>query len=418
MNWISEAPVTVDLTHTRFAVDASDSSRLAGLNLSGINLNGMAFVGWPLNLSGTTLDGASMQQTTLALADLSGASLKNVNAPGASFRGATLAANGNLAPATFAGSSTNLQGADFVDADVSGASFASADLSNAVFSGVLAYSTDFTGVKAPRASFTGAHIYGNGEAFNNASDLTGVDFSGAILAGDVNQGGGFNLTNTNLTGAHFDNAQCIGCNFTGSSLATGHLLRSVRAGGSPLERPPAGRQPGERLVVLRRHQRQRVHERAAVVAAAVELAPCSWLRRGVRARPLCHHEPHGYPGRAAEHLPGRHGRDERGGRVCRPPAAQFSHHHTGGLLGISLRRLPDCDDHDLRCQPARAFRSARAGPERGANGSADLVDDVGRQPRLRHRAERWDGAARVRRRRPDPGRQHGQVVPQSHPGLW
>ena len=183
---------------------------------------GWRFVGWPLNLSGTTLDGASMQQTTLALANLSGASLKNVNAPGASFRGATLAASGNLPAATFAGSSTNLQGADFVDADVSGASFASADLTNAVFSGVLAYGTDFTGVKAPGASFTGAHIYGNGEAFNNASDLTGVDFSGAILAGDATQSGGFNLTSTNLTGAHFDNAQCIGCNFTGSSLATGH----------------------------------------------------------------------------------------------------------------------------------------------------------------------------------------------------
>jgi uncharacterized protein YjbI with pentapeptide repeats len=209
---------SVDLSNAHFAVDGTDSSRLAGLNLSGINLNGMAFVGSPLNLSGTTLDGASMQQTRLALANLSGASLKNVNAPGASFRGAALAASGTQAAATFAGSSTNLQGADFVDADVSGASFASADLTGSSFSGALAYGTDFTGVKAPGASFTGAHIYGNGEAFNNATDLTGVDFSGAVLAGDANQGGGFNLTSTNLTGAHFDNAQCIGCNFTGSSL--------------------------------------------------------------------------------------------------------------------------------------------------------------------------------------------------------
>jgi uncharacterized protein YjbI with pentapeptide repeats len=209
---------SVDLSNANFAVDDTDSSRLAGLNLTGINLNGMAFVGWPLNLSGTTLDGASMQNTTLALANLSGASLKNVNAPGASFRGARLAASGSLPAATFAGSSTNLQGADFVDADVSGASFASADLTDAVFSGVLAVGTDFTGVKAPGAWFTGAHIYGNGEAFNNATDLTGVDFSGAVLAGDATQSGGFNLTSTNLTGAHFDNAQCIGCNFTGSSL--------------------------------------------------------------------------------------------------------------------------------------------------------------------------------------------------------
>jgi uncharacterized protein YjbI with pentapeptide repeats len=209
---------SVDLSNAQFAVDNTSSSRLAGLDLSGINLNGMAFVGVPLDLSGTTLDGASMQGTTLALANLSGASLQNVNAPGASFRGAMLAASGNGKAATFAGSSTNLEGADFVQADISGASFSSADLTNAVFSYVLANGTDFTGVKAPGASFTGAHIYGNGEAFNNASDLTNVDFSGAVLAGDTTQSGGFNLTSTNLTNAHFDNAQCIGCNFTGSSL--------------------------------------------------------------------------------------------------------------------------------------------------------------------------------------------------------
>ena len=383
------------------------------MNLSGINLNGMAFVGWPLNLSGTTLDGASMQQTKLALANLSGASLKNVIAPGASFRGATMAANGNLQAATFAGSSTNLQGADFVDADISGASFSSADLSNAVFSGVLAYNTDFTGVKAPGASFTGAHIYGNGEAFNNASDLTGVDFSGAVLAGDVNQSGGFNLTNTNLTGAHFDNAQCIGCNFTGSSLqhatspgayVLGAVLSNAHLQGANLVN--AWFYCGD------------TNDSACPVSGSSKVWPLALGFGEVYGPvPFVTTNLTGIPAEQPQHLPGRHGGDERSGRVCWPHAAQFSHHHTGGLLGISLRRLPDCDDDDLRCQPARAFEPARAGAERGANGSADLVDDAGGQPRLRHRAERWDGAARVRRRRPDPGRQRGQVVPQPHPGL-
>jgi uncharacterized protein YjbI with pentapeptide repeats len=209
----------VDLGNAIFVVDASNRSRLAGYDLSGVNLSSSAFVGWPVDLSGTNLNGANLENARLPGAVLSGASLQNVKAAGASFRGASLASNGTAQAATFAGSSTDLSNADFVDADLSGASFVAANISGASFENALAMAPDFNSVVAMNVKFIGAHIHDNsGKAFDNANDLSGADFSGAVLVGDRSLGGGFNLTSTNLQGAHFDYAQCIGCNFTSSNL--------------------------------------------------------------------------------------------------------------------------------------------------------------------------------------------------------
>jgi uncharacterized protein YjbI with pentapeptide repeats len=208
----------IDFTGARFAADAAGRGALAGADLSGINLAGASFVGFPADFSGTHFDGASLQGTHFELAELAGATFTNVNAAGASFRGARLAAHGQVSGANFAGAQTDLEGADFIDADVSGASFSGADLSGAAFNGALAVETNFNGVRAVKAGFKGAHIYGNGEAFNQARDLNEIDFTDALLAGDATVGGGFNLTHADLTGAQFDDAQCIGCNFTGSVL--------------------------------------------------------------------------------------------------------------------------------------------------------------------------------------------------------
>ena len=234
VGWLEHDPNSgpgVNLTGARFLVDAGDRSRLSGAHLQNIDLTGTAFVGWPLDLSGAVLDGANLSKATIDGAELSGATFHNVRAPGASFRGARLAGQNGQSGADFSGSQTNLEGADFVAADLSGAHFASADISGAVFSNALAVSTDFNGVRAENASFTAAHIYGDSEAFDNATDLQGVDFSGAVLAGDVTESGGFNLTSTNLTSAKFDNAQCIGCNFTGSTLNQASFSGAYLVGG-------------------------------------------------------------------------------------------------------------------------------------------------------------------------------------------
>jgi uncharacterized protein YjbI with pentapeptide repeats len=177
----------------------------------------VSFVGFPADFTRTNFDGASLQQTSFELAELSGATFRNAVAPGASFLNARMGAKGNLPGASFAGSTTSLVGAVFIGADVSGASFQSADLSGAAFNRALAVGTDFNSVKAPNAVFNGAHIYGDSRAFDSARNLQGVDFGDAVLAGDANQGG-FDLSGADLTGAKFDGAQCIGCNFTGATL--------------------------------------------------------------------------------------------------------------------------------------------------------------------------------------------------------
>jgi uncharacterized protein YjbI with pentapeptide repeats len=202
---------SVSLQKANILASTGDRSALSGLDLHGVDLTDAAFIGWPVDLTKAVLDGATLTRTSFALADLRNASLRNVNAANASFRGA------RMAGATFAGSETNLEQANFNDADVSNVSFTSTDISEAEFDRALALNTDFTGVRAAKAVFNGAHIYGNGRAFDTATNLTGVNFTNALLAGTASAGG-FDLDSTDLTGATFDGSQCIGCNFTGSKL--------------------------------------------------------------------------------------------------------------------------------------------------------------------------------------------------------
>jgi uncharacterized protein YjbI with pentapeptide repeats len=220
----------VDLGEASFLVDPANRADLAGKDLSGIRLSGASFVGLPVDLQRTNLNGASIEDTSFELAELAGATFHNADAAGASFRDADLATDGGITATSFAGSATNLEKADFVGADLSGASFVGADLGGAVFTRALAVGTDFSGVRAPDAVFAGAHIYGDGQAFDDATNLRGADFADAVLAGDVNRGGGFDLTHADLTGAKFDGAQCIGCNFTGSTLDRVNFSRAYLPG--------------------------------------------------------------------------------------------------------------------------------------------------------------------------------------------
>ncbi len=209
----------IDLSDTQVLVSGADRKALAGANLSGAKLAGADFLGEPLDLTGTKFDGANLAQTNLSLARLAGATFENVDAAGASFTYADLTGDGTRHAASFAGTQTNLRGANFVNADLSGASFEGADLSDAVFTGARGNDTNFSGVIAKHTVFAGAHLYGNGQAFDQATDMEGVDFTDAVLASDPTQSGGFDFTGAALTDAHFDRAICVACNFTNAHLS-------------------------------------------------------------------------------------------------------------------------------------------------------------------------------------------------------
>ena len=199
-----------------------DRGVFAKQDLTGINLANVNFVGDPLDLAGTTMHGATLTNTQLPLAELQGATLTDINAAGLNLNGAHLAAGaGSPNAAVLSGATTNLQSADFVNADISGVHFSSADISNADFTRALGNNVDFTGVKATSTTFAFAHLYGNAGAFDNARDLSNADFTGAVLASSVTQTGGFSLTSAPLTGAKFDQAICVACNFTGAQLGDG-----------------------------------------------------------------------------------------------------------------------------------------------------------------------------------------------------
>ena len=196
----------------------TDHAVLAGADLTGADLTGFSYVGVPLDLTSTKFDGANLAGANLALSRLHGATFTNhVNATGTSFQGADLSSGGTTVPgANFA--SANLQHADFSSANVSYATFVAADLTHADFTGARAAYTDFTGVIAKFTVFAQAHIYGMGEAFDNAANMQNADFTGAVLAADVTENGGFDFTQTDLTAATFDQAICVNCNFTSTTL--------------------------------------------------------------------------------------------------------------------------------------------------------------------------------------------------------
>jgi uncharacterized protein YjbI with pentapeptide repeats len=221
----------LDFDGATFVATAGDRADLAGLDLTGHRFNRAKFIGFPASFVKTNFSGDQLRDTNFDFAELSGAKFNDANLAGSSFRGADLSElNDEVHGATFAGEHTDLKKADFIHADISGASFEDADLSGAAFSHALAEDTDFNSVVAPHASFTGTHIYGDGQAFESANDLQGADFNGAILAGNVKQNGGFNFTHADLKGATFDGAQCIGCNFTDSTLDDVHFIGAYLPG--------------------------------------------------------------------------------------------------------------------------------------------------------------------------------------------
>ena len=147
---------------------AADRRVLAGADLSGVNLTSIAFVGEPLDLTGTKFDGATLTGTSFALARLAGASFVSVIAPEPPSRTPTCRGTAPTRPPPanrLLGAEDQPAGANFGNANVSGASFVGADLSSAIFTGALGVDTDFSRRHRQDAGFARAHVYGNGQAF-------------------------------------------------------------------------------------------------------------------------------------------------------------------------------------------------------------------------------------------------------------
>jgi len=136
---------------TSFSVTFNaESLKLSGVNLKNVDLQGAYLQ--DASLAGANLQGANLADALLQGANLAGANLKDADLQGASLQGANLTgANLNLA---------NLSGADLTGANLSVANLHGADLQNANFTNANLSGANLNGANTTGAIFTGAVIKG------------------------------------------------------------------------------------------------------------------------------------------------------------------------------------------------------------------------------------------------------------------
>lgn len=186
---------------------------------AGINLVGR-------NLHGMKLNGANFVEANLSSVDLGQAQLD-----GADFSGSTLVAI-NLQGANLQNSfllGANLTGANLAGANLTSADLSGADLTNANLTGVDLTQTVLKGARLNKAALVGVNLT---NAQLSAVELAGAKMNGAQLA-NANLSGaalsqadlsGAHLTNSNLTGAWLNLSSLIGADLTNSNLSGASLI--------------------------------------------------------------------------------------------------------------------------------------------------------------------------------------------------
>ena len=151
---------------------------LQEVNLAHASLNGVNLIGANLskadlseaNLSGADLSKANLSEAHLNKTDLSKARLHGARLMKADLKGAYMS-TADLGYAT-------LSGANLSETNLSGANLSKADLSNAILSGANLIVADLSRANLTEADLSGARLSG---ANLNGTNLTGADLSGANL---------------------------------------------------------------------------------------------------------------------------------------------------------------------------------------------------------------------------------------------
>jgi len=161
------------------------------------------------DLTQVNLQGASLINTVLDSATLPGGNLSGVNAQQASFRNASLEANGNLNVTGVQGA--NLSGANFQNAHLNFVQFNNTTLTGACFDQKTTLNgTVFSGSIMPGATFDSAIL--ESVSFN-ATILESAVFTNATMKTTPGGGSAVNFSCSQLGGSNFQNATVLAANF-------------------------------------------------------------------------------------------------------------------------------------------------------------------------------------------------------------
>ena len=205
----------------RSFVTAGNSDALRGANLTGIHLAGASFEGFPADLESTTFDNASLQGTHMDLADLRGATFRGAQANSASFTHALLSGT-DQNPTT---------GAQFTGAHdrpdqrrLHRRRHQQRELPerHPLRGGVRPDPGGEhelqLGDRHGHQVRQRAHLRRRRRLRRREGNSAAPASSGPCWRAASDNQGGFDFTNADLTGAKFENAQCVACNFTQATL--------------------------------------------------------------------------------------------------------------------------------------------------------------------------------------------------------
>ena len=300
----AQRPLTpLNLGGVHVYVDATNRSALAGANLAGARLDGLTLVGFPADFTGTVFDGASMIGAHFDLADFAGASLHNVKAHMASFRGARFRAHGNHPAASFAGGARPDE-RSLYRGGRERRQLRRGDPDRGRVQPGARCRTSFSGVSAEHANFADAHIYGDGQAFHQATTLRTPTSRARCWRRRWRRAAASTSRRPSSTAPR-----------STAPSASAATSRGQTAGRQLHERLPARRQlrrrptrqgdPVRRVAVLRRSRQQR--SRCARSGRPVAVAPGSRPGRGVWSGALPADEPGAGGSDGGHRVPGRPG---------------------------------------------------------------------------------------------------------------
>ncbi|MFN8319040.1 MAG: pentapeptide repeat-containing protein [Saprospiraceae bacterium] len=207
--WLNEST----LSYATLSRCKLDQSNLTGAQMNMVKMDHASFynpqnVGKSANLSGVTLNNATITSCDFSYANFQGASLLGATADSSKFNYANFQSGNNYDVASLSGAS--LSYSSFSSAGLNGVNLTNSYIINGQFNDLTLLGTNFTNANMPGANFKNSKL--EGVLFTGAI-LQNVNFTNTTMKTPPNGGSGVDFTCTQLGGSNFSNATVLQANF-------------------------------------------------------------------------------------------------------------------------------------------------------------------------------------------------------------